>query len=128
MVMKALSLKQPWAGLVLAGTKTIETRKWSTKHRGPLLICACAKGKSVPGERDLPGERIFGMALCIVDVVHCRPMREEDWGAAVCEPYPNAWAWELENVRAIEPFAVKGQLGLFNVADELILFSIGGGK
>lgn len=37
---KALSLLQPWASLVVHGRKTIETRSWSTKYRGPLLIHA----------------------------------------------------------------------------------------
>lgn len=36
----ALSLKQPWAGLLVAGLKTIEVRRWRTPYRGPLLIHA----------------------------------------------------------------------------------------
>lgn len=36
--MKALSLKQPWAGLVLDGRKTVETRVWNTKFRGEFYI------------------------------------------------------------------------------------------
>lgn len=38
--MKALTLHQPWATLIAIGAKTIETRSWSTKHRGPLAIHA----------------------------------------------------------------------------------------
>lgn len=38
--MKALTLTQPWATLVAIGAKSIETRSWSTKHRGPLAIHA----------------------------------------------------------------------------------------
>lgn len=38
--MKALTLHQPWATLVAYGIKTIETRSWSTRHRGPLAIHA----------------------------------------------------------------------------------------
>lgn len=45
--MKAISLLQPWASLVAAGHKKIETRSWNTKHRGPLLIHASAK-KFIP--------------------------------------------------------------------------------
>jgi hypothetical protein len=37
---KALSLWQPWATLVMLGAKRIETRSWGTEHRGPLLIHA----------------------------------------------------------------------------------------
>jgi hypothetical protein len=36
----ALSLKQPWATLLAHGRKTIEIRRWNTKHRGKILIHA----------------------------------------------------------------------------------------
>ena len=36
--MKAISLLQPWASLVVMGIKTIETRSWNTKFRGEILI------------------------------------------------------------------------------------------
>ena len=38
--MKALTLRQPWASLVSLGVKQIETRSWTTSHRGPLAIHA----------------------------------------------------------------------------------------
>ena len=38
--MKALSLLQPWASLVIMGAKKIETRSWQTPFRGDLLIHA----------------------------------------------------------------------------------------
>lgn len=41
--MKALSLTQPWASLIAIGAKRVETRSWSTNHRGPVAIHA-AKG------------------------------------------------------------------------------------
>ena len=43
--MKVLTLHQPWASLIACGIKTIETRSWSTKYRGPLAIHA-AKNES----------------------------------------------------------------------------------
>jgi hypothetical protein len=36
----ALSIKQPWAALVVQGRKTIEIRRWPTSRRGRLLIHA----------------------------------------------------------------------------------------
>jgi len=39
MILKALSLWQPWASLMALGVKRIETRSWQTQHRGPLIIC-----------------------------------------------------------------------------------------
>lgn len=36
----ALSIKQPWAALVLNGLKTVEIRRWPTARRGRILIHA----------------------------------------------------------------------------------------
>jgi hypothetical protein len=36
----ALSVKQPWATLLVYGCKTIEIRRWPTARRGPILIHA----------------------------------------------------------------------------------------
>jgi hypothetical protein len=41
--MKAISLLQPWASLVVIGAKKIETRSWNTTYRGELLIHASKK-------------------------------------------------------------------------------------
>jgi len=105
--MKAISLKQPWASWIAQGRKTIETRRWYTRHRGPLLICASKQ----PKINGLP----TGKALCIVTVVDCRPMTKEDETAAICVLYPGAYAWLLADVKPIEPFPVKGSLGLYDV-------------
>lgn len=43
----ALSVKQPWAALLVHGLKTIEVRGWPTARRGPILIHAAR----VPDER-----------------------------------------------------------------------------
>lgn len=45
--MKALTLHQPWASLLAAGHKTIETRSWSTPYRGPIAIHASAKVRRI---------------------------------------------------------------------------------
>ncbi len=41
--MKALSIKQPWAGLIAHGVKDIENRTWKTNFRGRFFIHASAK-------------------------------------------------------------------------------------
>lgn len=75
--MKALTLHQPWASLVAVGAKTIETRSWPTKHRGPLAIHA---GKDPRPSRSMAGQ------------LASEPLSEQQWddmpfGAvvAVCE-------------------------------------------
>lgn len=41
--MKAISVKQPWASLIVSGVKDIENRKWKTNFRGRVLIHASGK-------------------------------------------------------------------------------------
>lgn len=41
-MMWAVTVRQPWASLIVAGLKHVETRAWRTGHRGPLLIHAGA--------------------------------------------------------------------------------------
>ena len=103
--MKAISLKQPWANYIASGEKTIETRKWSTKHRGKLLIVS-SKSPNIPPA---------GYALAIAELVDCRPMVKADEKAAMCEVYPKAHSWILKNIRRIKPFPIKGQLNLYEV-------------
>lgn len=41
--MKAISIRQPWAWLIVNGYKDIENRSWNTKYRGPVLIHASTR-------------------------------------------------------------------------------------
>lgn len=103
--MKALSLKEPWASLVLQGRKTIETRVWKTDYRGDILFCCSQNPKS----------EISGKAFAIVELSYCRPMEKKDEKAACCKVYPRAYSWILKNIRPIEQFPVKGKLSLFEL-------------
>ncbi|AIF51825.1 ASCH domain-containing protein [Pelosinus sp. UFO1] len=80
--MKAITILQPWAGLIPAGAKTIETRSWSTKYRGPIAIHA-AKDQDKKNERIrhivFRAERLgvivpelhFGAVIAIADLTNC---------------------------------------------------------
>ena len=105
-----LSVRQPWAGMIVAGEKTIEVRSWSTAYRGPLLICASRYGE---GKKDgLPR----GVAVGIVEVVDCRPLDpDRDAERAKVFGADGDFAWVLAGARPVEPFPVKGQLGLFRL-------------
>lgn len=102
--MKALSIKQPWANLIASGEKTIETRTWATEYRGELLLVSSKTPKIEPA----------GCAVAIAQLIDCRPMTKADEAAARCEVYPRAFAWVLGDVRPIEPFPVKGSLGIYD--------------
>ncbi len=103
--MKALSVKQPWANLIVQGKKTIETRTWPTIYRGDLLICSSKRPPVHPA----------GCALCVVELYDVVPMTCSHEAKACCSVYPGAWAWRLRNLRPLKPFLVRGQLGLFEI-------------
>jgi ASCH domain. len=108
--MKALSLKEPWASLVLEGRKTIETRVWKTNYRGQLLLCASKNPKSC----------ISGKAFATANLVEIRPMKKTDEAKACCKVYEGAYAWILADITPIKQFDVKGSLGLFNVDYKMV--------
>ena len=132
--MKALTLIQPWATLIVAGHKSIETRSWRTPYRGPLLIHAGKKvdryfadwliAKGDPAARDLeelPTGAILGIAN-IVDICSTNsflpPPREFQYG----DYTSNRWAWQLDGIfRLDEPMACSGKLGLWEVTREIDL-------
>lgn len=41
--MKALTIWQPWASLLVSGQKKYETRSWATSYRGPIAIHAAMR-------------------------------------------------------------------------------------
>jgi hypothetical protein len=77
----ALSIKQPWATLVVHGLKRIEIRRWKTKFRGPVLIHAAKQFAPQPQAWvKLPDElktfaELQGGIIGAVDMVGCREYR-----------------------------------------------------
>ncbi len=130
---KAISIKQPWANLIAQGTKTIETRKWATNYRGPLLICASQKAMSLeaysricrPAQvMERPAINLWprGVALCLVDLLGCEVITREHSSArleadACCLVHEGLVVWHLGRVRGLKPPLpeVKGSLRLFTV-------------
>lgn len=124
-IVKALSVKNPWARLISLGIKTIELRSKATHYRGELLICASGR-TSKTAEALLAREtlllgrhgyqsELYGVATCIVRVVDCRPATAGDATAACCAPAAGSYAWVLEHVRNVAPVPVKGALSFFHV-------------
>lgn len=121
--MKAISIRQPWAHLIAEGIKTVECRSWTTKYRGPLLICVGKKPADLNGMvlLDLPDTKPtwrpedLGHAICTVDLVGITTMTEVHEKAALVRAQPHLYAWRFENVRKIEAFPVVGKQGFFEV-------------
>ena len=128
--MKALSLIQPWATLVLTGAKGFETRSWTTSYRGPLLIHA-AKGFPVSARVFAHTEFTLGRlpARIARGAIIGRVVLKTIHRAEIIAPTlttlerlygdytPGRWAWELAEAEMFEtPIPYKGALGLFEVA------------
>lgn len=73
----ALSIKQPWAALVVQGLKSIEIRRWPTTRRGPILIHAARISDARPEAwRHVSAElkpltQLTGGIIGKVDVTDC---------------------------------------------------------
>jgi hypothetical protein len=75
----AISIRQPWAELILLGKKTIEIRKWNTTFRGTLYLHT---GKKPDGYRilDLGMQDAFrGGYVGTIDVSSIVPLTPRLW-------------------------------------------------
>jgi hypothetical protein len=84
---RALSIRQPWAELILRGTKKIEVRSRSTNIRGPMYLYASltrgaddAKCRASTGRAWEQLDR--GKLVGIIEITDCRELRETDGRAA----------------------------------------------
>lgn len=132
--MKALTICQPYAALIVRGEKRVENRTWWTPYRGPLLIHA---GKSrqwlEDGDEDefrsAGDPLIFGAIVGQANLAYCLHIDAINagkydamlpWlrgGAHVGGP----WCWVLTEVtRFATPVPWKGAQGLFWIPDESI--------
>ena len=123
--MKALSLTQPWAALVVTGAKRFETRSWTTAYRGPLLIHAakrfpgyaidfCSVLRSRPPELPL-GAIIGRVVLKTIHRAEIIAPTLTDLERLYGDYNPGRWAWELTEAEMFAPIPWKGALGLFEV-------------
>ena len=123
--MKTLTIKQPWATLIIQGDKRFEFRSWKTSYRGDLLIHA---GKGIDKEamkrlkkyipEDMPLGKIIGKVK-LVDCIKMSPefkemLLKENNEIYTKSSFQENYGWQVENVEAFNhPIPVKGQLSLW---------------
>jgi hypothetical protein len=106
--MKVLTVRQPWAELIVSGRKDVENRTRRTNHRGLLAIHA---GLGFD-DHEPPVRRVldFGAIIGVVDVVDCTQGSRSRWAL------PLQWHWLLANARRLsKPIPYRGALGLWTV-------------
>jgi len=126
--MKALSIRQPWAWLILNAGKDIENRDWCTWFRGCVLIHASKgmtraeyeealhtahmvsrsrpfiSGLKLPEFSDLHRGGIVGWA----EITDCVVKSDSPW-------FFGRYGFVLRNPRQLTFMPYKGALGLFDV-------------
>lgn len=133
----ALSIQQPWAGLIACGLKDIENRTWRTNFRGPFLIHA---GQTIDRDAmdDITAGRhpVTGAPGFVIQQFQTDVLRRAFWnrlqlrggivGRAEISDCGQGWGsdWYVGpwgfRVRCAEPLPfvpLKGALGFFRVPE-----------
>lgn len=126
--MKALSIRQPWAWLIVNGHKDIENRSWPTRYRGQVLVHA-SKGMTRAEyddvvefiENDLlnvqlpPRETLErGGIVGQVTIFNCVTASDSPW-------FFGPQGFHLRDAAALPFVPIKGALGFFDVPDDLVV-------
>ena len=118
--MKALSIKQPYAELIVQGKKKIELRKWNTYFRGEFYIHASknpdedAMKKFGFVKNSLPCGAIVGS----VELIDIKEYKNEEEHKKDAEKHLASSIWGnygfiLEKAKRIKLIPAKGQLGFW---------------
>jgi len=124
--LKALTVKNPWAALIVSGKKDIENRSWRTNYRGMILIHCSMQGAKLnqktlgdlanygsyprdKAEAHIPHWNKAGEVIGSVEIIDCVRNHESVWAEEDC------WHWVLANPRYfLVGLKAKGKLGIWN--------------
>lgn len=121
--MKAISIRQPWAWLIVNGYKDIENRSWRTKYRGQVLIHASHGVKKAEYERakelterlgiTLPDASSFetGGIVGVATITDCVEQSESPW-------FFGEKGFVLTDARPLEFIQIKEKLSFFETGIE----------
>ncbi|MEI6752381.1 MAG: ASCH domain-containing protein [Paludibacter sp.] len=140
--MKAITIKQPWAWLIVEGVKDIENRTWPTSFMGRVLIHASAKQcevkgllsysqqehliSKIPNKMPIQDNLVNGAIIGSVEIVHCVLNHSSVWadhlaykkkqvaGRILTVAVP-VYNWVLANpIIFPEPIPAKGKLSFWD--------------
>ena len=138
LTVKALSLHQPWATLIAAGVKNIETRSWPPPRSLIGQRIAIHAAKKVVAFPDTPAYREFNDAVnnalghdwlgriptgAVVAIATLQNARQIQGDTAIPQGdellfgdfTPVRWMWELSDVQPLDPpIPARGHQGLWN--------------
>jgi hypothetical protein len=129
----ALSLKQPWAALLIHGYKSVEVRKWPTARRGRVLIHAAGVSDPrpeawawVPPELTDVARQVGGI-IGAAELTGCRAYRslaefESDQHLHLNDPSwfqpPTLYGFTFANMKVLPFRRLPGWMRFFPVPEE----------
>jgi hypothetical protein len=123
--MKALTIKQPWATLIMRHGKDVENRTWPTKFRGRIAIHSSAKHSWAEFEsaKSMIQNHCFGIDPDYLKgkVSHLGAIlgTVEIYDCVTSSPSPWSWgpySFLLRDVRVLKsPIFCRGKLGLWTI-------------
>lgn len=127
--MKALTIKEPWATLIISGYKKYEFRSWKTNYRGKILIHAGKTLEKAVEKRFEEYNLKYNMGYIIgeAELVDCILVDEKFEQELIKinktvygrSRHVRNYAWKLENVKKYEKsIHINGKLGLWNYNEE----------
>lgn len=132
--MKILSVRQPWAWLLVSGHKPVENRTWATSYRGPLLIHASKSHfdddiweEFDPRLWDIRGPftkptLAYGAIVGVVELIDCVNRSEAMRQCPSRKRFhvQGPFCWMVANAKEFEPIECKGQLGLWTPTADIL--------
>ena len=131
-VLKAVTVKNPWAWSILHAGKDVENRSQSINHRGTLYIHVAKRDDEAGYENETFQKarasapqafknhlKLQGYVLGTVKVVGCHYSTECKTADGYCSEWarPGFYHWELRDPRPLTcPFPEIGKLGIWNLA------------
>ncbi len=119
--MKAISIRQPEAWLIIQGYKDIENRTWATTRRGWVAVHAASKRmtrddwewlRGLCDDNDVTAptedEILYGGVIGVVEIVDCVTQHDSPW-------FEGGFGFVLDNPTPCEFLPCKGKLGWFDV-------------
>lgn len=125
--MKALTIIQPYASLIMSGVKSYEMRNWKPKDVTEFIVHAGAKPMSTAALLNSGIDRCFwdgleqplGAMLGVVRIVAFIPtdtIHISNWHTGL-HPLKYKYAWRLEVVKVFNnPIPARGKLGMWEAA------------
>lgn len=130
-MVKVISIKQPWASLIVEDYKNFEFRTWKTNYRGEILIHA---SKTIDNKHlkrfddlqlDYPTGKIIGKVY-LSDCLEMTKKFENELIVYNSQVYGankdrKGYAFKLDEVeRFTKPIEISGKLGIWNCEEKVL--------